>query len=122
MSCTAELTGHPLVILFILRVIYLIHKEIRKMDRRIRELINAKKDSDRANKRLRAAKEAVEKAYPQGVSTSEVLVSFIDEHTTSSYNWKKLEKAMEVDPVLEAIGKMFIETTPVKVSYRYKFY
>ena len=32
------------------------------MDRRIRELINAKKDSDRANKRLRAAKEAVEKA------------------------------------------------------------
>ena len=68
------------------------------------------------------AKEAVEKAYPQGVSTAEVLVSFIDEHTTSSYNWKKLEKAMEVDPVLEAIGKMFIETTPVKVSYRYKFY
>ena len=110
------------MILFILRAIYLIHKEIRKMDRRIRELINAKRDSDRANKRLKAAKEAVEKAYPQGVSTSEVLVSFIDEHTTSSYNWKKLEKAMEVDPVLEAIGRMFIETTPVKVSYRYKFY
>ena len=92
------------------------------MNNLIKELIDAKKDSDRANKRLRAAKEAVEKAFPQGISTSEVLISFIEEHTTSSYNWKKLEQVMKVDPVLEAIGKMFIETTDVKASYRYKFY
>ena len=92
------------------------------MNNLIKELIDAKKDSDRANKRLRAAKEAVEKAFPQGVSTSEVLISFIEEHTTSSYNWKKLEQVMKVDPVLESIGKMFIETTDVKASYRYKFY
>lgn len=92
------------------------------MNNLIRELIDAKKDSDRANKRLRAAKEAVEKAFPQGISTSEVLISFIEEHTTSSYNWKKLEQVMKVDPVLESIGKMFIETTDVKASYRYKFY
>ena len=92
------------------------------MNNLIKELIDAKKDSDRANKRLRAAKEAVEKAFPQGTSTSEVLISFIEEHTTSSYNWKKLEQVMKVDPVLESIGKMFIETTDVKASYRYKFY
>lgn len=92
------------------------------MNSLIKELIDAKKDSDRANKRLRAAKEAVEKAFPQGISTSEVLISFIEEHTTSSYNWKKLEQVMKVDPVLESIGKMFIETTDVKASYRYKFY
>lgn len=92
------------------------------MNNLIKELIDAKKDSDRANKRLRAAKEAVEKAFPQGISTSEVLISFIEEHTTSSYNWKKLEQVMKVDPVLESIGKMFIETTDVKASYRYKFY
>ena len=47
------------------------------MNNLIKELIDAKKDSDRANKRLRAAKEAVEKAFPQGISTSEVLISFI---------------------------------------------
>lgn len=92
------------------------------MNNLIKELIDAKKDSDRANKRLRAAKEAVEKAFPQGISTSEVLISFIEEHTTSSYNWKKLEQVMKVDPVLESIGKMFIETTDVKASYRYRFY
>ena len=92
------------------------------MNNLIKELIDAKKDSDRAKKRLRAAKEAVEKAFPQGISTSEVLISFIEEHTTSSYNWKKLEQVMKVDPVLESIGKMFIETTDVKASYRYKFY
>ena len=92
------------------------------MNNLIKELIDAKKDSDRANKRLRAAKEAVEKAFPQGISTSDVLISFIEEHTTSSYNWKKLEQVMKVDPVLESIGKMFIETTDVKASYRYKFY
>ena len=92
------------------------------MNNLIKELIDAKKDSDRANKRLRAAKEAVEKAFPQGISTSEVLISFIEEHTTSSYNWKKLEQVMKVDPVLESIGKMFIETTDLKASYRYKFY
>lgn len=92
------------------------------MNNLIKELIDAKKDSDRANKRLRAAKEAVEKAFPQGISTSEVLISFIEEHTTSSYNWKKLEQVMKVDPVLESIGRMFIETTDVKASYRYKFY
>ena len=92
------------------------------MNNLIKELIDAKKDSDRANKRLRAAKEAVEKAFPQGISTSEVLISFIEEHSTSSYNWKKLEQVMKVDPVLESIGKMFIETTDVKASYRYKFY
>ena len=92
------------------------------MNNLIKELIDAKKDSDRANKRLGAAKEAVEKAFPQGISTSEVLISFIEEHTTSSYNWKKLEQVMKVDPVLESIGKMFIETTDVKASYRYKFY
>lgn len=92
------------------------------MNNLIKELIDAKKDSDRANKRLRAAKEAVEKAFPQGISTSEVLISFIEEHTTSSYNWKKLEQVMKVDPALESIGKMFIETTDVKASYRYKFY
>ena len=92
------------------------------MNNLIKELIDAKKHSDRANKRLRAAKEAVEKAFPQGISTSEVLISFIEEHTTSSYNWKKLEQVMKVDPVLESIGKMFIETTDVKASYRYKFY
>ena len=92
------------------------------MNNLIKELIDAKKDSDRANKRLKAAKEAVEKAFPQGISTSEVLISFIEEHTTSSYNWKKLEQVMKVDPVLESIGKMFIETTDVKASYRYKFY
>ena len=92
------------------------------MDRLIRELINAKRDSDRANKRLKAAKAAVEAAFPLGVSTEDVLVSFIDEHTTSSYNWKKLEQVMKVDPVLESIGRMFIETTDVKATYRYKFY
>ena len=92
------------------------------MNNLIKELIDAKKDSDRANKRLRAAKEAVEKAFPQGISTSEVLISFIEEHTTSSYNWKKLEQVMKVDPVLESIGKMFIETTDVKALYRYRFY
>ena len=88
----------------------------------LRELIDAKKDSDRANKRLKEAKAAVEKAFPDGISTTDVLISFIEEHTTSSYNWKKLEQAMKVDPVLEAIGKMFIETTDVKPTYRYRFY
>ena len=88
----------------------------------IRELIDAKKDSDRANKRLKEAKAAVEKAVPDGISTTDVLISFIEEQTTSSYNWKKLEQAMKVDPVLEAIGKMFIETTDVKPTYRYRFY
>ena len=88
----------------------------------IRELTDAKKDSDRANKRLKEAKAAVEKALPDGISTTDVLISFIEEHTTSSYNWKKLEQAMKVDPVLEAIGKMFIETTDVKPTYRYRFY
>ena len=88
----------------------------------IRELIDAKKDSDRANKRLKEAKATVEKAFPDGISTTDVLISFIEEHTTSSYNWKKLEQAMKVDPVLEAIGKMFIETTDVKPTYRYRFY
>ena len=92
------------------------------MNELIKELIDAKKDSDRANKRLKEAKAAVEKAFPDGISTTDVLISFIEEHTTSSYNWKKLEKAMEVDPVLEAIGKMFIETTDVKPTYRYRFY
>lgn len=92
------------------------------MDKLIKELIDAKRDSDRANKRLKAAKEAVEKAFPEGISTSEVLVSLVEEHTTSSYNWKKLEQAMKVDPVLEAIGRMFIETTDVKALYRYRFY
>ena len=92
------------------------------MNELIRELIAAKKDSDRANKRLKEAKIAVEKAYPEGLSTADVLISFIEEHTTSSYNWKKLEQAMKVDPVLEAIGKMFIETTDVKPTYRYRFY
>lgn len=88
----------------------------------IRELIDAKKDSDRANKRLKEAKAAVEKAFPDGISTTDVLISFIEEHTTSSYNWKKLEKAMELDETLAAIGKMFIETTDVKPTYRYRFY
>lgn len=92
------------------------------MDNLIRELIDAKKDSDRATKRLREAKAAVEKAFPEGISTSEVLVSLVEEHTTSSYNWKKLEQVMKVDPVLEAIGRMFIETTDVKALYRYRFY
>lgn len=92
------------------------------MNELIKELIAAKKDSDRANKRLKEAKAAVEKAFPDGVSTADVLVSFIEEHTTSSYNWKKLEEVMKVDPVLEAIGKMFIETTEVKPAYRYRFY
>ena len=92
------------------------------MDELIKELIDAKRDSDRATKRLREAKEAVEKAFPEGISTSEVLISLVKEHTTSSYNWKKLEQVMKVDPVLESIGKMFIETTDVKASYRYKFY
>lgn len=92
------------------------------MDNLIKELIEAKRDSDRANKRLRAAKEAVEAAFPKGISTRDVLVSFIEEHTTSSYNWKKLEKAMELDETLAAIGKMFIETTDVKPTYRYRFY
>ena len=92
------------------------------MDNLIRELIDAKRDSDRATKRLREAKEAVEKAFPEGISTSEVLISLVKEHTTSSYNWKKLEQAMKVDPVLEAIGRMFIETTDVKALYRYRFY
>ena len=92
------------------------------MNELIRELIEAKRDSDRANKRLRAAKEAVEAAFPEGVSTPSVLVSFIEEHTTSSYNWKKLEQAMKFDATLEAIGKMFIETTDVKPTYRYRFY
>lgn len=92
------------------------------MDNLIRELIDAKKDSDRATKRLREAKEAVEKAFPEGISTSEVLISLVKEHTTSSYNWKKLEQAMKVDPVLEAIGRMFIETTDMKALYRYRFY
>lgn len=92
------------------------------MNELIRELIDAKKDSDRANKRLKEAKAAVERAFPDGISTTDVLVSFIEEHTTSSYNWKKLEQAMKVDPVLEAIGKMFIETTDVKPTYRYRFY
>ena len=92
------------------------------MNELIRELIEAKHDADRANKRLRAAKEAVEAAFPEGVSTPSVLVSFIEEHTTSSYNWKKLEQAMKFDATLEAIGKMFIETTDVKPTYRYRFY
>lgn len=92
------------------------------MDNLIKELIEAKRDSDRANKRLRAAKEAIEAAFPEGISTKDVLVSFIEEHTTSSYNWKKLEKAMELDETLAAIGKMFIETSDVKATYRYKFY
>lgn len=92
------------------------------MDNLIKELIEAKRDSDRANKRLRAAKEAVEAAFPEGISTRDVIVSFIEEHTTSSYNWKKLEKAMELDETLATIGKMFIETTDVKPTYRYRFY
>ena len=92
------------------------------MDNLIKELIEAKRDSDRANKRLRAAKEAVEAAFPEGISTKDVLVSFIEEHTTSSYNWKKLEQAMGFDKTLAAIGKMFIETTDVKPTYRYRFY
>ena len=60
------------------------------MDKLIKELIDAKKDSDRATKRLKAAKEAVEKAFPEGISTSEVLVSLVEEHTTSSYNLNRL--------------------------------
>ena len=91
------------------------------MNELIRELIEAKRDSDRANKRLRAAKEAVEAAFPEGVSTPSVLVSFIEEYTTSSYNWKKLEQAMKFDTTLAAIGKMIIETNDVKPTYRYRF-
>ena len=92
------------------------------MNNIIKELLDAKKASDAANKRLREAKEAIELLYPEGLSTSDVLISLVEEHTTSSYNWKKLEQAMSVDPVLESIGKMFIETTKVKPTYRYRFY
>ena len=92
------------------------------MDNLIKELVEAKRDVDKANKRLRVAKEAVEAAFPKGVATRDVLVSYIEEHTTSSYNWKKLEQAMKLDATLEAIGRMFIETTDVKPTYRYRFY
>ena len=54
------------------------------MNELIRELIDAKKDSDGANKRLKEAKAAVERAFPDGISTTDVLISFIEEHTTSS--------------------------------------
>lgn len=92
------------------------------MEQLIQELIAAKHDSDRATARLKAAKAAIEKACPDGLNTPEVVVSFVAAHETSSYNWKKLEQAMEFDPTLAAIGKMFIELSSVKDAYRYRFY